>query len=364
MFTGAIAERFKPMKHVLGDRYRQWLIDRNIAPMPVKALVGLEETQDVLLLCSRLVRDLDPKVYIQELAFAHELAEWNRPFAISADPSALFDKSVMWFLPNDLVSPPLWDYSRQVYEFALGLERQNNRLFCSSDELLHWENKVHMHRKLDEIGAPTPRTKLLTAENWEETDFDIEPVLIKEEHSAGSAGVHFFATAAEVREFVVAHKFKPTETLIMQEVVEGATKDLRVTMVGDKAIESATFWRKKRPEALSSPAWTTTASKYDTLIEHDDIPSSAVSLAARYLRMLGLRTAGLDFIWVADDESRDPLVLELSPYYQPNPPKPERYRDLTYREFKAREYAQEGYLFEQYRVFRTIAREILEQKLY
>jgi hypothetical protein len=57
-------------------------------------------------------------------------------------------------------------------------------------------------------------------------------------------------------------------------------------------------------------------------------------------------------------------VLEVSPFYQPNPPKPARYPDLTYTEYEHRPYADEGYLLEQYRVFRAIARQVLDQNLY
>jgi glutathione synthase/RimK-type ligase-like ATP-grasp enzyme len=143
--------------------------------------------------------------------------------------------------------------------------------------------------------------------------FDIEPVLLKEEHSAGSAGIQYFATASEAREFVRTHQVRPSESLIMQEIVSGVTRDLRPTMVGDQMIRSATFWRKKSPEALSSGRWTTAASKHGSSIEHENIPEQVVPIIAGYLPRLGLRTAGIDLMWVDDDVSRAPLVLEVSP---------------------------------------------------
>jgi hypothetical protein len=93
----------------------------------------------------------------------------------------------MWFLPARFISPGLWNYSRQVYEFASGLEQQGNRLFCSSDEVLYWENKAYMHRKLAEIGARTPETRVLTSTTWEAVGFDMEPVLIKETNVESSS---------------------------------------------------------------------------------------------------------------------------------------------------------------------------------
>jgi hypothetical protein len=352
------------LRQRMDDIRGKWWIDRTISPMPTEALVPLEETRDVLLLCSRMVRHFDPKINLQELAFAHELADRDREFAITHDSRIVFDKSIIWVLPNHLVWPRLWDYSRQVQEFAAGLERQGNRLFCSSEELVYWENKASMHKRFSDIGVPTPETRILTVESRDSVEFDIEPVLLKEEHSAGSAGIHYFATASEAREFVRTRQFRPSESLIMQEVVRGATKDLRLTMVGDQMIRSATFWRRKSPDALSSGRWTTTASKYGSSIEHENIPEHVVPIVAGYLRNLGMRTAGIDLMWVDDDVSRPPLVLEVSPYFQPNPPKPDRYAHLTYTQYKERPYEKDGYLLQQYGVFREMAAQVLDQQLY
>ena len=332
--------------------------------MPTEALVPLAEAEDALLLCSGYLPRFHPQTFVQELAFAHELSKQGRPFAVTDDPALLSEKQVAWFLPGAFITPRLWDYSRQMYDFARGLEQQGNRLFCSSAELLYWENKAHMHRRLAEISAPTPRTEVLTSENWQAVEFDIEPNLIKEEHSAGSAGVHYFAHAEDARSFVGSYPFRPTECLLMQEVVRGATKDMRITLVGDTVIRSATFWRTKTAEALSTPEWTTTATKYDSVVLHDDLPESAVALSINYLQRLGLRTAGVDLMWIDDDTSQAPLILELSPYYQPNPPKPRRYAHWSYKEFKRRPYVAEGYLSQQYLVFREIWQSILHQRLF
>jgi glutathione synthase/RimK-type ligase-like ATP-grasp enzyme len=344
-------------------RSRRW-IAKNIPPLPGGAIVPLDRAQDVLLLCSSMTRQFDPKVRVQELAFAHELAARNREFAVTDAPDSVFDKSVIWFLPNNLVSPSLWNYSRQVAEFAAGVERQGNRLLCSSDEVAYWENKATMHRQFTEIGVPTPKTVILNEDGWRSADFDIEPVLLKEEHSAGSAGIHYFPTAGKARDFVSDYPFRPSESLIMQEVVCGATKDLRLTMVGDQMIRSATFWRAKESDALSRPEWTTTASKYGATIEHRNIPEHVVPIVAGYVRRLRMRTAGIDLMWVDDDVSRPPLVLEVSPYFQPNPPKPGRYAHWTYKQYKERPYARDGYVLQQYGVFREMAAQVLDQQLY
>lgn len=336
--------------------------------MPIESLVPVEEARLAILLTSRYGPSFDPQTHVTELAFAHELAKRGRGFAVTEDASTLFEKAVVWFISwggrPGFVHPRLWDYSRQVHEFARGLERQGNLPLCSADEVAFWENKAHMHAKLDEVSAPTPRTTLITSENWRNVEFDLEPVLIKKEHSAGSAGIRHFETAAKAREFVAGYRFRPAESLIMQAVVRGATRDLRLTIVGDRMVPSSTYWRVKTPEAIASPSFTTTATNYGSSVVHGDVPESVVPFGARYLRQLGLRTAGIDLMWVDDDTSEDPLILELSPYYQPNPPKPDRYADWSYKDYKSRRrVSADGYLLGQYRVFRAIAAEILDQDL-
>lgn len=363
MYRGSIVRSSKALKREIEPRYRKLFLDRKLAKMPVGETVSLERASHVLLLCSRFAARFEPQVYVQELAFAHELASRNRKFALSEDPSEVFDKSLVWFLPTRLVSPRLWDYSRQVYEFAAALERQGNHLFCSSHEVSFWENKAEMHRKLDEIDAPTPWTEILSRENWRDASFAVEPLLIKEEHSAGSLGIHYFATGAEAQAFVANYPFRPHEKLIMQEVIRGI-RDLRLTLVGDRVIKSATYWRIKSPDALAQSDWATTATTYNSIVEHGNIPDSVVSKAAQYLRDLGLRTAGIDLMWQDDDLSREALLLEFSPYYQPNPPKPKRYEHWTYKQYKQKPYVTRGYLLEQYTVFREIAGEILDQGLF
>jgi hypothetical protein len=354
------------------EAYRplRWIIDAQVPAWPSEAVVPLAETDDAVLLCSRQVPGFVPQTYISELAFAHQLAEHGRSFAVTDEPSGLFGKSVAWFIPEDVrrfISPRLWDYSRQVRDFAAGLEHQGNLPFCSADETAFWENKAHMHRELEAIGAPTPATRLLSAETWREVGFDMEPVLLKEEHSAGSAGIHYFERAAEAREFLEAYPFRPSESLVMQEIVSGATRDLRLTMVGDRVIAGATYWRTKSADGGGDGAWTTTATTYNSSVEHEEPPAGAVALAADVLDKLNVRTAGIDLMWANDDATGTPLILELSPYYQPNPPKPDRYRDWSYRDWKKHwswRHPEDNYVVRQYAAFAAIASAAVEQDLF
>jgi glutathione synthase/RimK-type ligase-like ATP-grasp enzyme len=352
------------VKQQVLDRYRRRGIQRDLEPFPTDATVPMHEAEDVLLLCSGYLERFHLQSYVQELAFAHELAARGRAFAVTDEPREIFDKRVAWFLPGTFVRPRLWDYSRQAYEFARGLEDQGNNVFCSSSETAYWENKAHMHAMFERHDIPTPQMLLITRQNRADAAIDFAPVLVKEEHSAGSAGLHFFPSATEARRFIDQYPLRPGETLIVQALVRGATRDMRLTMAGSAAIRSATYWRQKSAKAVADPNWTPTATKHGSTVVHADPPDGVVSIVAGYLDALGVRTAGVDLIWVDDDVERPPLVLELSPYYQPNPPKPDRYADWSYREFKQRSHVPQGYLSGQYGCFREVAAQLMEQGLF
>lgn len=337
---------------------------RRRLPFPSDAVVPLDATTDVLLRFSRTLHEFKWIVWSQEVSFAAEMAARGRSFAVTEDPGELVGKSVMWYHRDDLVRPRLWNYAKQMQELIAGIEEQGNRAFKSSGEVRFWENKGFMHRCLEEIGAPTPRTQLLTAETWRSADFDFEPLILKEEHSASSMGLRHFRTAADARRYVEQYAFRPTESLIMQEVVPGATKDLRLTMVGDRMIESASYWRIKSSEALARSEWTTTATSNNSTVVHGDVPAAAVEAAATYMRKLGVSTAGFDFMWRDDDVDGPPLVLEFSPLYEPNPPKPRRYDDWSYKRYKSDAFVPDGYFSQQHLVFRDIAGQVLDQGMF
>jgi len=126
-------------------------------------------------------------------------------------------------------------------------------------------------------------------------------------------------------------------------------------------IAEASYWRTKSEAALRAADWTTTATSHNSTVEHANIPPAVVTLAAGWLERLGLRTAGLDLMWPGDDLDQEPLLLELSPYYQPNPPKPERYREWTYKQFKGKPYIEDGYFAQQYETLRAISARILDE---
>jgi glutathione synthase/RimK-type ligase-like ATP-grasp enzyme len=325
--------------------------------------VPVKDAEVVIFSIHEKGRGFDPQFYVQELAMARALANRNIRFAVTDKAETIFNKKVFWTVRLDLMNPILWNYSSQLNDFAKGLESQGNQLFCSSEELLFWENKGHMHRKFDEAEVPTPKTIVLTNSNVSVPELPGAPLLVKEEHSSGSQGIHFFDSADKALKFIQNHDWKPDEKLIVQSIIQGATKDLRVTIVGDKIIPSATYWRIKSKSRPDGPVWTTTATTYNSTVLHDQIPPGTQEFVSGVLRKLGMRTAGADLMWENDDISKTPLVLEVSPIYQPNPPKPARYENYGYKQFKKKKFGKETYFVKQFDVFLDIANAILDQDL-
>lgn len=331
--------------------------------IPPGALSPLSAAEYVVLRFSSTHLGVDLESCFAERAMVLELLAAGKKVAVSADPAEIFGKRVYWHPPHGLIFPRLWDYSRQCFEFAAGLEAQGNSLFVSSEEIRFWENKAYMHERFANAGIPTPLTTLVNSSNWDSCPLPPPPLLFKEEHSAGSTGIHFLASHGEARAFAAAYRWAPGGSLIAQHVVDGSTRDLRVTMVGSMLIADASFWRIKAPAAPGA-AWTTTASKYNSSILHGDLPAGIREIAAAHMDRLGLRTAGLDFMFEGDDVRTRPLLLELSPVYQPNPVKPQRYAGLTYKQYKRRRLGKDLYLAAQFDVYRLISREVVRQGLW
>lgn len=341
------------------------LAKRLLEAPPRRAIVPLEDADDVILLCARQPGPawFHAETYSQQMALAHELAARGRRFAVTENAAAIFGKSIAWALPPRFVRPRLWNYARQVEQFVRDLESQGNRTFPSSGEAAYWENKAYMHRKLDEIGAATPETVVVTAETRASAKIGFEPIVIKEEHSAGSSGIHFRPSVADARRFLDGYAFRPGESLIVQAVVRDASRDLRLTMVGDQTIRAATYWRSKSKKTRDSAEWTTTATTYGSVVAHEEPPARAVEVCGAVLERLGVRTAGFDLMWEGDDVTSEPLILELSPCYQPNPPQPGG-DARSYKEFKRRRYRADGYFERQHLAYREIAATILDKGLF
>jgi hypothetical protein len=114
-------------------------------------------------------------------------------------------------------------------------EARGNTMLPSAAEAEWWENTVFMHRRFAELGIRCPATTILGPGEPVDPDAFTYPVLAKEPHSQGSAGLHKVNSPEELvalRERLVA---AGEPELLVQELVD-MSRDLRATCVGDEVV--------------------------------------------------------------------------------------------------------------------------------
>jgi hypothetical protein len=103
--------------------------------------------------------------------------------------------------------------------------------------------------------------------------------------------------------------------------------DLRAIVVGDRVVLH--YWRRN-----TAAEWRPTSTSRGSVVDFWNFPEQWRSAIVDAVRKLGLRTGALDIAWEKDDTLTPPLILEVSPVYQPNPEPPPRYRHMPYYEYK------------------------------
>lgn len=226
----------------------------------------------------------------------------------------------------------LADHSAGLRATLRELEAQGNRLLPSADEAELWENKVAMHEALDRAGIATPTTVVLRRHDDAAVVLaaaDLRfPLLAKEPHSCNGRGVHLVASPDELAVLRAGLARRGDHDLLVQRLVD-MRRDLRVTVIGDEVVHH--YWRVN-----PSATWRPTTTRHGSIAEFDGFPerwrAAFVDAAAR----LGLVQAAFDVCWEGDDVSTEPLVLEVSPAFSPNPPPSDAFVGRPYAAFRAR----------------------------
>jgi len=205
------------------------------------------------------------------------------------------------------------NYAKTLHHIAEQLEEQHCRVFPKTQDILFWENKGHMTRKFFEHDISRPRTVILNgADELENIDLPY-PVLIKEEHSASSFGVHKISSRAQLEKFLSDSGYFPrNKNLIVQELLN-IHRDLRVILVGDRIIHH--YWRINLGEEWQP----TSTSREGSKVDFGNFPEHWRGFIIDQFKRLGLVAGAFDIAWQHDDLSTIPLILEVSPNFQPNP---------------------------------------------
>lgn len=219
------------------------------------------------------------------------------------------------------------NYSEFLVSWCRALEANGNKVLLGSHEIAYWENKAYMYRKFKELGIRHPETQIFNSIEELQQATVHYPCLIKEEHSYGSLGVHKVNSREEAIALCSTEKFKKrNEHIIVQQLVD-MHKDFRVIIVGDEIVLH--YWR-------TNPAkeWKPTSTMHGSNVDFVTFPEQWRDYILQTFKKLNLTTGAFDITWQGDDLTTEPIILEVSPSYQPNPPVDLTGRGFTYGEFK------------------------------
>jgi glutathione synthase/RimK-type ligase-like ATP-grasp enzyme len=263
-------------------------------------------------------------------------------------------KNIFYSLSKDYNVFGLANHSATLINVVEELEKQNNVLFPSFNELKFWENKSFMHRKFDTLKINCPKTWIISKPQ------DLEPIkgqikfpcLLKECNSSGAAGIF------EVKDFnslleLVNEKNRVGKYEFLIQLLINMRKDLRVIVVGEEIVLH--YWRINE-----SKGWKPTSTGHGSKVDFISFPDQWKEEIVRILKTLELRTGAFDITWENDDVDTVPIILEVSPSYAPNPPLPFRWKDIPYNEFKKKLLIRNSYPIESIEIVFKIKRKLID----
>ncbi|MEO9872931.1 MAG: hypothetical protein ABJF63_20780, partial [Ekhidna sp.] len=206
------------------------------------------------------------------------------------------------------------------------LSNQRNRIYPNSHEMNLWENKALMHRMFEELNINTPKTVVLESLNEPNSRQLPFPFLIKEEHSFSSQGIHLINNKEQLDQCINEKFLERNKHIILQKLIN-MRRDLRVILVGDEIVLH--YWRINK-----SKDWKPTATGYGSEVDFVMFPEKWRHYIIEVFKKLNLVTGAFDITWENDDLESEPLILEVSPNYQPNPVVDVSKLKVPYGEFK------------------------------
>tara|TARA_Y100001980_G_C14553970_1_gene339922 strand:+ start:2517 stop:3563 length:1047 start_codon:yes stop_codon:yes gene_type:complete len=209
-------------------------------------------------------------------------------------------------------------YFEQLHRFASVLS--DNSYFCHPNkiDIKFWENKQYMHQELDRLSIPSPDTKFL---NLGDRFHITNPSIVKTMHSYGSNGIWLIESNGEVDKLL-----KENNSILLQEFLN-ISFDIRVICSFGKVVSF--YWRIN-----NSNDWKPTATSGGSTVRFFNLPKSVEKLASEIYEKTGCITYGADICFKNDDIGTQPLVLEFSPVYQPNPQSKKSLETINYSNFK------------------------------
>jgi hypothetical protein len=235
----------------------------------------------------------------------------NRKFRLAISFSGFHNASIYWS-PSKYYSSSA-DYSPDLIRIARNAEARKNKIFPSSNELLFLENKTYMYKYFDLHNISNPKTEYFKSIN-EVEDAELHfPLLLKGEHSSGSQDIYKFDDKNSLLNFLNTSGFCDRFGTILIQKLLNIRRDLRVTIVGNEVV--LYYWRINK-----SDEWKPTASSFGGIISFSDYPHQWHNFFLSEFRKLNIPMAAFDIAWDNDDLSTEPVFLEVSSRFSPNPP--------------------------------------------
>ncbi|MBS1671491.1 MAG: hypothetical protein JST94_08575 [Bacteroidetes bacterium] len=206
------------------------------------------------------------------------------------------------------------NYTNILAYISKQLEEQGNKVYPNSKECLYWENKVYMHNMFRELNIKQPETIIIDKQFGRESKAPLEfPFLIKEPHSSSSMGLYKVDNNEIFIELLFGEKqlLAKNNHLILQKIID-MRRDMRVTIVGDEICLN--YWRINKGKE-----WKPTATGYGSEVDFISFPEKWRSHIIKECLKFKMNTLGADITFENDDIESEPIFLEVSPFYQPNP---------------------------------------------
>ena len=265
-----------------------------------------------------------------DLTLLAAIVESGQKYAIRTDRKIgnLFNKTIFLNLSNKYNVNQFSDYVDTLIHLVKQLEKQGNKVFYSSYEIAFWENKAKMHQLFYDKNIHCPATWVFdSVKNQVDYNQFSYPVLVKEEHSSGSKGIHKIVNAEALSALNESKTFKSKNRMLLVQELLNMHRDMRVILVGEEIVLH--YWRINHSEE-----WKPTSTGHGSSVDFISFPEKWRNYIIETFKKTGLITGAFDIAWQNDDLETEPYILEVSPSYDPNPPINLTNTGLSYGQYK------------------------------